>query len=279
MTKIEALQMCLEYIETDKHERKYVRHAIKAALEQPVQEPTDIAALVEGMEVSIDASTGEHDSDNRLFGTVTLAQENQGSKHGLILLIQDAEPNFQPASPEQEPAIGDIRGLKHQIHALEGEVLGYKKILDALPEQEPVALRDALAETLGGIYGCSRHWSAWNVGTMSQRDFYPAAESDELLDELVQAVAAATPPLPVQEPVNPTAQEMHNAAANLVLMKEMFGDANHTTSPQRPWVGLTDEEIWSADPRIGTSDSNVNPYQILKNARVIEAMLKERNHD
>ena len=34
MTKDEALTMCLEYIETDKHERKYVRHAIKAALEQ-----------------------------------------------------------------------------------------------------------------------------------------------------------------------------------------------------------------------------------------------------
>jgi hypothetical protein len=31
-TKDEALQMCLEYIETDAHERKYVRHAIKQAL-------------------------------------------------------------------------------------------------------------------------------------------------------------------------------------------------------------------------------------------------------
>jgi hypothetical protein len=39
MNKDKALQMCLEYIETDKHERKYVRHAIKAALEQPEQEP------------------------------------------------------------------------------------------------------------------------------------------------------------------------------------------------------------------------------------------------
>jgi len=39
MTKDEALQMCLEYIETDAHERKYVRHAIKEALAQPVQEP------------------------------------------------------------------------------------------------------------------------------------------------------------------------------------------------------------------------------------------------
>ena len=39
MTKDEALQMCLEYIETDAHERKYVRHAIKEALAQPKQEP------------------------------------------------------------------------------------------------------------------------------------------------------------------------------------------------------------------------------------------------
>ena len=35
MTKDEALKMCLEYIETDAHERKYVRHAIKEALAQP----------------------------------------------------------------------------------------------------------------------------------------------------------------------------------------------------------------------------------------------------
>ena len=46
---------------------------------------------------------------------------------------------------------------------------------------------------------------------------------------------------------------------------------------QRQWVGLTDVEIFHADPRIGTSDSNVNPYQILINARAIEAKLKEKN--
>ena len=39
MTKDEALQMCLEYIETNAHERKYVRHAIKEALAQPEEEP------------------------------------------------------------------------------------------------------------------------------------------------------------------------------------------------------------------------------------------------
>ena len=40
MTKDEALQMCLEYIETNAHERKCVRWAIKEALAQP--EPDDL---------------------------------------------------------------------------------------------------------------------------------------------------------------------------------------------------------------------------------------------
>ena len=39
MTKEEALQMCLEYIETNAHERRLVRWAIKDALAQPAQEP------------------------------------------------------------------------------------------------------------------------------------------------------------------------------------------------------------------------------------------------
>jgi len=54
---------------------------------------------------------------------------------------------------------------------------------------------------------------------------------------------------------------------------------------QRPWVGLTDEEIlrtdpWEilrADPWTGPSDSNINPYQILLKVRTLEAKLKERN--
>ena len=45
----------------------------------------------------------------------------------------------------------------------------------------------------------------------------------------------------------------------------------------KKWVGLTDEEIWSAVDRIGASDSDVNPYQILNNARAIEAKLKQKN--
>ena len=46
---------------------------------------------------------------------------------------------------------------------------------------------------------------------------------------------------------------------------------------KRDWVGLTDEEIWKTVSRIGTSDSDVNPYAKLADARAIEAKLKEKN--
>ena len=45
------------------------------------------------------------------------------------------------------------------------------------------------------------------------------------------------------------------------------------------WVGLTDEEIWETISRIGTSDSDVNPYAKLADAKAIEAKLKEKNNE
>ena len=41
MTKDEALKLALEYIETNAHERRHVRWAIKDALAQPEQESTN----------------------------------------------------------------------------------------------------------------------------------------------------------------------------------------------------------------------------------------------
>ena len=58
---------------------------------------------------------------------------------------------------------------------------------------------------------------------------------------------------------------------------EAAWDDDDTQVYAKPWVGLTDEEIWGAIDRIGTSDSDVNPYQILNNARAIEAALRSKN--
>lgn len=61
---------------------------------QPVSQTYNLPELIEGMEVSIDVSTCDADLGNRYFGTVTEALELDTAKNGYILLVQDAEPNF-----------------------------------------------------------------------------------------------------------------------------------------------------------------------------------------
>ncbi|ECA7225646.1 DUF551 domain-containing protein, partial [Salmonella enterica subsp. enterica serovar Schwarzengrund] len=59
-----------------------------------VSQTYNLPELIEGMEVSIDVSTCDADLGNRYFGTVTEALELDTAKNGYILLVQDAEPNF-----------------------------------------------------------------------------------------------------------------------------------------------------------------------------------------
>lgn len=86
---------------------------------EPVSQAYNLAELIEGMEVSIDVSTCDADLGNRYFGTVTEASELDTAKNGYILLVQDAEPNFDingnsPVTPdgwiscsEQMPSAGE----------------------------------------------------------------------------------------------------------------------------------------------------------------------------
>ncbi len=72
---------------------------------EPVSQAYNLPELIEGMEVSIDVSTCDADLGNRYFGTVTEASELDGAKNGYILLVQDAEPNFDvngnsPGTPD-----------------------------------------------------------------------------------------------------------------------------------------------------------------------------------
>ncbi len=87
---------------------------------EPVSQAYNLPELIEGMEVSIDVSTCDADLGNRYFGTVTEALELDTAKNGYILLVQDAEPNFDvngnsPVTPdgwiscsERMPVIGEI---------------------------------------------------------------------------------------------------------------------------------------------------------------------------
>lgn len=76
---------------------KGVEDACLAAMRhgpEPVSQTYNLPELIEGMEVSIDVSTCDADLGNRYFGTVTEALELDTAKNGYILLVQDAEPNF-----------------------------------------------------------------------------------------------------------------------------------------------------------------------------------------
>ena len=93
------------------------------------------------------------------------------------------------------------------------------KVAEPPAQQEPVVLRETLAAALTSTYVCGRVWSAWGIGTMSQDDFIPASECDELLDELVSSVNAATPQPTAMEPL--TVEQ-----ASAALKASGYGDAS-----------------------------------------------------
>ncbi|EJY9088080.1 DUF551 domain-containing protein [Escherichia coli] len=81
------------------------RIALASLEAEPVNQTYNLPELIEGMEVSIDVSTCDADLGNRYFGTATEALELDTAKNGYILLVQDAEPNFDvngnsPVTPD-----------------------------------------------------------------------------------------------------------------------------------------------------------------------------------
>ncbi len=89
----------------DNVERRAYEIALASLEAEPVNQTYNLPELIEGMEVSIDVSTCDADLGNRYFGTVTEALELDTAKNGYILLVQDAEPNFDvngnsPVTPD-----------------------------------------------------------------------------------------------------------------------------------------------------------------------------------
>ncbi|MDL7420872.1 DUF551 domain-containing protein [Escherichia coli] len=118
---------------------------------QPVNQTYNLPELIEGMEVSIDVSTCDADLGNRYFGTVTEALELDTAKNGYILLVQDAEPNFDingnsPVTPD-----GWI-SCSERIPAQDDWVLIYSKHGEYMAGQvqgEYVELSDGTLSWLG----------------------------------------------------------------------------------------------------------------------------------
>lgn len=62
---------------------------------------------------------------------------------------------------------------------------------DMSTQNERELARDRLADAIGGdAFDCTRTWSAWGVGTMSEDDFVPIINDDNRLNEILDHVCA-----------------------------------------------------------------------------------------
>ncbi|EHK5917769.1 DUF551 domain-containing protein [Escherichia coli] len=127
------------------------RIALASLEAEPVNQTYNLPELIEGMEVSIDVSTCDADLGNRYFGTVTEALELDTAKNGYILLVQDAEPNFDvngnsPVSP------GGWISCSERMPAQDDWILIYSKhgeYMAGQVQEEYVELSDGTLSWLG----------------------------------------------------------------------------------------------------------------------------------
>lgn len=136
---------------------KNVEDACHAAMlhgSQPVSQTYNLPELIEGMEVSIDVSTCDADLGNRYFGTVTEALELDTAKNGYILLVQDAEPNFDvngnsPGAPDSWISCSERMPNDKQYVWCWGKSYGWTE-----------------CDTFEGYYDCSRNkwWAVTDNG-------------------------------------------------------------------------------------------------------------------
>ena len=94
------------------------------------------------------------------------------------------------------------------------------------------------------------------------------------LDICDEAIAALKERL--AQPADPTGQApcaRHcEATAFQIVIKNLRGEIECLKAPQRTWVGLTDEEIWTI---LQFRGYNLNTIDI---AKTVEAKLKEKNN-
>ena len=120
---------------------EYGKHNLKSGTPLYLHPPQQVVAtplhkLIEGMTVSIDVSTGEYDSGNRLFGVVNEVMESSGDKNGLTLLIYETTPNFKPpqqvavTSGERAELLRDLNAWKDSGTKTVGYLIG--KAMDML---------------------------------------------------------------------------------------------------------------------------------------------------
>ncbi|EBC2816905.1 DUF551 domain-containing protein [Salmonella enterica] len=153
-TTIQALRIALDGIERS----DAMLHGA-----EPVSQTYNLPELIEGMEVSIDVSTCDADLGNRYFGTVTEALELDTAKNGYILLVQDAEPNFDVNGNSPVTQDGWI-SCSERMPEIRQTVIGWNgyAVRQCVYTRNEYAKtqkgREPRFETLTGIWHGVTHW-------------------------------------------------------------------------------------------------------------------------
>lgn len=150
----------------------------------------------------------------------TSAPQSSALARAIYVSMVIAVPQPEPVEhePENEPAVS-AASVAQPAPMVSGEIL-----------------RDAFAQALVGVYVCGRVWEAWQVGTMTEDDFQPASECDEVLDSLVEAERQFNPWTPASTPPTESDGEV------LVRMSDGHCEIawavywNHSSSDFARWV-------------------------------------------
>ncbi|HHI3237275.1 TPA: DUF551 domain-containing protein [Escherichia coli] len=108
------------------------------------------------MGVSIDVSTCDADLGNRYFGTFTEALELDTAKNGYILLVQDAEPNFDvngnsPVIPgDVLSAILKVARVRADFDDFDGDRRGIGDCLDEAEQELIVTINKHASQLAAG---------------------------------------------------------------------------------------------------------------------------------
>ncbi|WP_174557829.1 DUF551 domain-containing protein [Escherichia coli] len=143
--------------------RELARIVLASLEAEPVSQTYNLPELIEGMEVSIDVSTCDADLGNRYFGTVTEALELDTAKNGYILLVQDAEPNFDVNGNSPVTPDGWI-SCSERMPEIRQTVIGWNEyaVRQCVYTRNEYAKtqkgREPRFETLTGIWHGVTHW-------------------------------------------------------------------------------------------------------------------------
>lgn len=118
--------------------------------------------FIEGMEVSVDVSTGDDDAGHRLFGTIAEVMDSPGSKHGVILLMHDQEPNFETQADKDGGDCAKGAG-DHMSQDLDRDIPGSFKAFSNWVMNQPndqIYVHSAQEGFLAGVEWCRQQHAA-----------------------------------------------------------------------------------------------------------------------